>query len=275
MRYLDADSKISRFCDAALQLLFPPGTYCIVCGKYIDDTRTYLLCDHCIRNMRFGLIEIDLERQEQEIGIRAELDSVRSCMRYGLYEKRLVFGLKYNKKTFIARVISEIMYDRILSEDECAEELLNCDYIIPTAMTGKKQRQRGFNQTAKIGKYLSKKTKIPMLEGVVIKNRETDSQKSVSGFERYTNQLDLYSVKPEKRSLIEGKYLLLLDDVYTTGATSNSIASALKAAGAAKVHFISLATGNDFVDDHIVRQNCQRDTVPESHQKRVDGYVTD
>ena len=68
MYYLTGNSPIRSFFENFLQLLFPMGTYCICCGKYVDLSRTYCLCDQCVRAINWGRIQIDLEEEREEAG---------------------------------------------------------------------------------------------------------------------------------------------------------------------------------------------------------------
>ena len=54
--------------DALMDFVYPQNLYCIVCGNFIDRTRKYCLCDHCIRHIEWGNIEVDLSRQPDYIG---------------------------------------------------------------------------------------------------------------------------------------------------------------------------------------------------------------
>ena len=129
------------------------ATYCVCCGNLIDRSRSYCLCDHCIRRIEWGWLQVDLAAQAAEAGRENYLDSAVACISYGLYGRGLIFDLKYNKHTYMARVIADILADRLCS-DPAAQHLLTADFIVPVPLHSKRMAQRGFNQTAKIGKYL-------------------------------------------------------------------------------------------------------------------------
>ncbi len=101
---------------AALQLLYPMATYCVCCGNLIDRSRSYCLCDHCIRRIEWGWLQVDLAAQAAEAGRKNYLDSAVACISYGLYGRGLIFDLKYNKHTYMARVIADILADRLCSD---------------------------------------------------------------------------------------------------------------------------------------------------------------
>ena len=230
---------------------FPWGTYCVCCGNYIDRERSYCLCDHCVEHIDWGKWEIPLNQLKTEWekealfqeGSLFPLDSARCCMRYGIYARRLIFELKYNGNTYMARILARIMGDRILT-DSAAAELLKADYMIPVPLHKEKLEKRGFNQAEKIGFYLGKFIGIPMLANGLLRKKATVPQRSIAGMERFTNLRDIFEVTPVWEKRISGKRILLLDDIFTTGATAYHCGKALKKAGACRVDFLALASGN-------------------------------
>lgn len=237
--------------------LYPMATYCVCCGNLIDRSRSYCLCDHCIRRIQWGWLTIDLTAQEAETGRRNYLDSAAACISYGLYGRRLIFDLKYNRHTYVARVIADILADRILSDPD-AQHLREADYLVPVPLHAKRLAQRGFNQTAKIGKYLEKRLRDAaepqyphLLDGALLRTKETAPQRALSGEERSVNLAGAFAIRPASLQRIAGARILLLDDVYTTGATANQCAKALKESGAAEVHFAALATGSHYASGHF------------------------
>ena len=188
---------------------------------------------------------IDLDREASCLEREKFLDSARACMGYGLYGRRLIFELKYNGRTYVSRIIGQIMSDRINS-DPSAEEMLSCDFIVAVPLHPNKELKRGFNQAEKMAKYLSRGINVPHLSGCLLRNEETAAQRSISGEQRYSNLKGVFDINPKMKEIVRNKKIILVDDVYTTGATANHCASVLKHAGAGEVHFIGLATGNDF-----------------------------
>lgn len=256
MYYFTGNSRIRFLLEKVLQLLFPMGTYCICCGKYIDLTRTYCLCDQCMTAINWGHIFIDLDEERHKTGRTKYLDSALSCMVYGLHSRRLVFDLKYNKKTFMARPISMIMSDRLTSDESLRHMVSSLDYLVPVPLHPKKKKSRGFNQTELIGSFLTDRLnstrpagsdKIHFLPGCLLRTRQTQAQRSITGEERFANLEGAFSFNEKFSDQIRGSSVLLLDDIFTTGATADCCARLLKSHGAREVHFICLATGNDFL----------------------------
>ena len=270
MRYIDKGHGLAACAaEGMLQLLFPLSTYCVCCGKPVDASRSYSICDHCIHHITWGNVHIDLEAESRRLGRPARLDSAVACMKYGLYERRLIFDLKYDGRTYVARTIGHIMADRLAAEgfaatlDSCFEMSNRpgtlCggfDYIVPVPVHRDKEKARGFNQAEKMARHLGRRIGVPVLPRAIVRERNTAAQRSLSAEDRYFNLEGAFSLNPKEAVKIRGSRILLLDDVYTTGATAHRCGAVLKEGGAARVDFIALATGNDFAYGFFDDEQC-------------------
>lgn len=262
---------IRKLIDRAAECVYPTATYCLVCGNFIDETRSFCLCDHCICRIDWGFIELDLAAQSQQQKRRLYIDSGRACFGYGLYSRRVVFDLKYNGHSYVARVCGRIMAERV-GADPAAAGLLACDIVTGVPVNARKMRERGFNQAEKIAKFFCAETGLRHLPDLLVRGRATEAQRSLSPEERYINLQDAFRLNERKLPLkiktpsggerepeeesgraeglpLAGLRILLIDDIYTTGATVNHCARVLKEAGAAEVHVLVLATGSDFAQN--------------------------
>ena len=254
MKYFAEENKMTtRVAEAVVQWIFPFSTYCLCCGKPVDGTRSYSICDHCIHHITWGNIRIDLEAESRRLSRPSCLDSAVACVKYGLYERRLIFDLKYDGKTYVARAIADIMADRLTYGIPCgpASGISDgsgggFDYIVPVPVHRDRERARGFNQAEKIARHLAGRIGVPVLPRAVRRNRKTAPQRSLSAEDRYINLDGAFSVNTADFGRISDSRILLLDDVYTTGATAHQCGRVLKEAGALRVDFIAFATGNDF-----------------------------
>ena len=231
-------------------LVFPQRLYCNCCGKYIDETRTYGLCNHCIKCMSFVITDLkDIDNKEY-------FNSAAAVMGYGLYERQLIFGLKYNGKTHLAREISDIMKDALLAKLGGGEECpwLYDDYIVAVPLHKKKLKERGFNQAEKIGEHLSRAIGIPILSESLLRVHETKAQRALSAKERRRNLEDAFEINPKALELLKGKNILLLDDIFTTGATAVSCSRVLLEAGANRVDFLALCSAKNKNHEKITCQ---------------------
>ena len=157
------------------------------------------------------------------------------CTQYGLYERKLIFDLKYNGKTYIARDIGDIMADRLALAE------VDFDVIVPVPMYERKERDRGFNQAALIGKYLGKRTGRPCLPHCLIRTEATRPMRGLSPTEREENVKGKFALSEKCGTMLEGKHVLLIDDFYTTGSTARACHQALLGGRPASVTFLAFA----------------------------------
>jgi len=250
MSRLDAARKsaVSLFGEI-LELAFPSDIYCICCGKPITPDRLYSICDDCIRTVHWangrtcakcGKILQDWHRSELCLDcarIRHEFLRGFSCVQYNEIERRLVHGLKYEKKRYLARKIAAIMADRLMAEDAAP------DMIVPVPMFKAKERKRGYNQAALIAGALSGLTGIRLSKNVLCRIRDTEPMNSLSPGERRRNMESAFAVPSKHAPSIRGRAVLLVDDVYTTGSTADACAAALRDSGASIVLVLAFAAG--------------------------------
>lgn len=211
--------------EKGLELIYPPDLYCICCGNLIDESRTYHLCDHCREHIRFDGAE-PVKKQEMEMTF---------CTRYGLYERTLIFGLKYNGKKYLARDLAEMMADRLSLTD------WNFDLIVPVPMFSAKEQARGFNHAALMGKYLGRFYEKPCAKDALLRTADTRPMRGLSPSERAVNVKNKFAVSPKWRGKLSGKRILLIDDFYTTGSTAGECFRALQAEKPEKIYFLAFA----------------------------------
>ena len=158
----------------------------------------------------------------------------------------------YTTNDILTSVIQDIKYGYIEASISVLEESLTTlfthfsdtmarvDSIVPIPLHKKRYAARGFNQAHTIAKVVAKSSRKPMMLPL-IRIRNTKQQALLQKEERKTNIINAFSVVPD--SSIFGKHMLLVDDVYTTGATMNECAKVLSAAGAQSVSGFVLAKG--------------------------------
>lgn len=114
--------------------------------------------------------------------------------------------------------------------------------VVPVPLHERRQRERGFNQAALLARVMGSALRLPVLERALARIRETPSQTTLSREHRQANLCGAFSAG-EDSPAVEGRNVLLVDDVYTTGATAVECCRALLAAGAGAVYVVTLATG--------------------------------
>jgi ComF family protein len=125
---------------------------------------------------------------------------------------------------------------------EAGRELVpGVDVIVPVPLSRLRLLLRHFNQAAVLALELSRQTGLPMDPLVLRRTRSTQSQVGMTRDQRRRNVAGAFAVPRHRRPAVEGRNVLLVDDVVTTGATADACARALKRAGAARVDVLALA----------------------------------
>ena len=148
--------------------------------------------------------------------------------------KNAIHGLKYGRKKYYGKKLARMYIDFLKKH-----KIFDFDIIIPVPLHWKKEFLRGFNQSALISSYISRELNKPLILSDLVKIKNTCSQTKLSEKERKENVKESFHVR--KSTFIKGKRVLLIDDVYTTGATVRESVKVLKKAGARKVIILTLA----------------------------------
>jgi len=154
---------------------------------------------------------------------------------------------KYNKKVHIGTILAEQMMSflgissstRGKTRVGLFEEGSSPHGLVPVPLHPKRLCEREFNQSAIIASVIGKRMNLPVLLDVLIRRRHTRPQVELDMKERRKNVTGVFAV--ENARAIEGKDLVLIDDVFTTGATVSECARTLKRNGAGKVYIITIA----------------------------------
>jgi ComF family protein len=235
-----------------IKIIFPDDIYCIRCGKIIDSTRTYSLCDDCIRNFHWTNKKTchKCGKLMDEEGVYSLCKDCRNmdhyftqgftCLMYGLYEKELVLAFKYGKQGYLGEKLGEILKDRLEPEFENG---LNIDIIIPVPIHKKRLRQRGFNQAELMAKPLSKAWGLAFDNKTLIRTKNTTAMSSLDPLERRSNIAGAFVIDKGQEGGVKDKSILLVDDVYTTGSTLDECSRVLLEGGAKDVYVLTLAAG--------------------------------
>ncbi len=202
------------------QLVTNEQILCISCASLLPETNNYKIPDN-------------------ETGLRfAGRVPYRYAATYAYFTddgllQHLLHRLKYAGKQEIGTYLGK-KFGQNLKDAAWINEI---DAIIPVPLHPDKLAKRGFNQTMLLGQGMAQSIGIDMMTDVLIRTRNTESQTSKSRSERVENMAGAFRITQKQR--IEGKHILLIDDVLTTGATLEACALALmEAKGVA----ISIAT---------------------------------
>jgi ComF family protein len=149
--------------------------------------------------------------------------------------RTLVHQLKYAD-----RHDARTLFGRWLAE--AGRDLLpQADIIVPVPLSRLRLLLRHFNQAAVLAGELSRQSGVRMDPLILRRTRSTQSQVGMTRDQRRRNVAGAFAVPPQRRAAIEGRSVLLVDDVITTGATAEACARTLERAGAARVDVLALA----------------------------------
>lgn len=162
-------------------------------------------------------------------------DRARGALAYNDISRKLILGFKHGDKTHAVLCFMPwlLQAGRAMIEES--------DIIIPVPLHRKRLIARRYNQAAILVQHLARDVDKPFLLDGLKRIRETVSQGFMSAKDRKKNVRSAFAVPDFYKPQIEGRNILVIDDVYTTGATVNECAKALKKAGAAKVQILTLA----------------------------------
>ena len=261
---MSKESWLKRIGNEMLDLVFPPGLYCICCGKITDDSRTYRLCNDCMRSMNWNtgrrckkcgrpLVDTDPGEmcfgcsQRDASGHQPSFDKGHACAGYGACAQSVIFALKYGGRSDIGDTLGEILYDFMLSGYEADELAGMYDVVTPVPVHADKLKKRGFNHAELIGRGFAKRACLCFDPGLLIRTRGTVPMKGLGPEERRANIRGAFEIRNSRHPKIKGSRILLIDDIFTTGSTVDEIASVLKCHGAARVDFLAFAAAGDMV----------------------------
>lgn len=203
---------MNRFFAALLDAVYPQNTVCAICSNeaLLDK---HGLCAACAA----------LLKPAQETDKLEYLDDIYCAVHYTKHMAAAIHNFKYNDARYLYRFLASLME---LPKDWAF------DCIVPIPLHPSKKRKRGYNQSTLIARELCGKYNSALDETLVSRVVNTDSQRTLDREERAKNIKGAFAAS----SAAKGKSILLIDDVFTTGATMNECAKALKRAGAAKVY---------------------------------------
>ena len=267
-------SWIKRIGSSALDLIYPPGLYCISCGKITDSSRTYGLCNECMAAAgwitgrhceKCGKPLSQNDRGPMCFSCRDSgsgsqphvFDKGYACTAYDSVAQSVIFALKYGSRSDIGYNIGEILYDRMLSEFDADELAGMYDLVIPVPIYFEKKKKRGYNHADLMAESFASRAGMRCETEALIRTRATKPMKGLGPEERRANISGAFDLRARKRSLIQGSRILLIDDIYTTGSTLDEIAGILKEpwtdgdgiehSGASRVDFLAYAAAADYL----------------------------
>lgn len=233
---------VKRAFDGLLSAVYPEKVTCDLCGAELTCDTRYSLCAECTAAMPFVRGHACLVcgapvSDEADYCLRCQAREsvfVRnvSPLVYEGKAREAVYALKFGGKKFIAKTLGAMMSDAFLSAGEEGE------IIVPVPMSAAEKKKRGFNQSELLAEEIGRRLGIPVLPAL-IKVRDTRPQKELGGKERAENLKGCFAVA--YGDYVAGRKILLVDDVFTTGATANECARTLLKGKARRVSVLTAA----------------------------------
>lgn len=235
---------------AFVDLLLPP--FCPLCRARLDEGRRDPLCGSCWDRLerlsppycrtcgrpfpRFdpggapeaGPCEPCRRR-------RPRFSYARAATLYGERVREAVHALKFQGKTALARPLGDLMAEvgsRVLP-------VAAVDCLVPVPLHPSREAERGFNQSVLLARRVSRRWGVPVEPRALRRRRSTPSQTDLDAEARRANVKDAFQVYRSRA--VDGRHVLLIDDVFTTGATVSECARVLLDAGARTVGVLTVA----------------------------------
>ncbi|MEI9814121.1 MAG: ComF family protein [Acidobacteriota bacterium] len=234
---------MSKACYGLLNLFFPDD--CRICGQALREASRVPVCASCLHETQPMLAEFFCVSCKTPFVNAAPLDDAGQCAlcrlglkgfdavySFGSYEgtlRELIHLFKYEKMEPLAATFGPLLARALPRET-------SFDVVVPMPLHWWKQWQRGFNQSELLARQIARRWHVP-LSNAVRRRRNTSAQAGLTNAKRRANVSGAFAV----RNRLDGKHVLLVDDVMTTGATASACARALKRAGAARVTLLTLA----------------------------------
>jgi len=225
---------ITQQANKLIELLLP--AQCLVCAL---PSNNKLICQYCEKKIlceRSYCLHcaLPLDKNSDYCGDCLNKDYLFDQLHaLGDYTKplsTLIKQLKYQKQLVAGELLASLLGKSIVLR-YTATELAQFDYLLAVPLHPKKLQQRGFNQAQIICDSLHKQLHIPMLKHQVLRNKETTAQEGLSINKRKANLKGAFSYDENSAEDLNGKNIVIIDDVVTTGATINSLCTVLQERG--------------------------------------------
>lgn len=212
---------------AVLDVIYPPR--CPGCKQEVITHGRW--CPACLKQL-LAVREINCQAHHLRY-----LDGCLTLSEYRGSVKRLIHAMKFQRKEEYAPHLR-----RLLEEGRVAQRLCEVDGVLPVPLSAERIKERGYNQVTAIFQEWAKERKLPWLEGLLARQKNTLPQWELSLAERHKNIKDAFMLTRPKDVYVY-KSLLLVDDIITTGVTLDECARILKQAGVLKVYALTIAAG--------------------------------
>ena len=212
-----------------MDFFYPPR--CPICERYIEN-RSDIFCDECKGKI------LSVERSPKEV---TPLKEIWRLTKYKEGTRELIRDLKFNNNLSWLPTINRILDKALVSSVELQKLLTKVDIATAVPLHAEREKKRGFNQVELIfNKWLSQQN-IPM-EKLLLRIKSTDHLYDKNIEERKKEIIGAFALAEDVTDKINGKNILILDDIFTTGTTMSECAKILQENKAAEIYGLSLAS---------------------------------
>lgn len=236
---------LSKIYDSLLTLAYPQN--CAICRNSVERSSDGVACESCWTRTKLftgketlcekcGAFLIEKTSNSPTFCHRCDQHFYDRAVSAGLYEHGLSASILHLKiEPFVSRKLKNIFLARFNKAN-----FSELDLIIPVPLSAKRRLERGFNQAEILSELLAKHTKIEVDKYSLARKTHTPMHRA--GMDRKAREMTVKNAfKVERKRLIEYKNILLVDDVFTSGATASNCAKELKKNGAGLIFVYTVA----------------------------------
>jgi len=226
------------------ELLYPSFTKCIICNEEIFIDNDFCICPSCMTNLPHILDHYCEVCGRKVVGesrvcehcktTKFNFKLARSLFYYTANIRKVIYHLKYDNAKYLATNLSKLLY----SFYKTNENFNDVDIITCVPIHKNRLKKRGYNQSELLLESFLETNKVHTK--IIQKVKDTGSQTEKTYLERLNGLEDAFKVID--KSLVKNKNILLIDDIFTTGATMNSISKELLKSGAKSVKCLTLCS---------------------------------
>jgi ComF family protein len=216
-----------------LEFIYPAA--CLICEQPQTSRRTHLLCEKCLEEIASCPLPNVHAISAAFDKVGEHLDAVHAGWPFDAPMQAVIHAFKYRRRPSLSKVFGIMLAQRLQNVfvREIQQTAAFDAILVPVPLHRRRGRERGFNQSMLLAQTLAGIWKMKILPRALERIRFTQQQAKLTAAERQKNVEGAFA--PTAKFNLSNRTIILVDDVFTTGATMNACASALKAAGAVRV----------------------------------------